>query len=118
MLFYRKRQIYNEERVERIELSSLAWKAKVLPLNYTRNCYNESLVDTWLSCIEKVVNFLFEFRHSSDYPFAKLAFTGTIYSINKGGNSFLSRYKARRYGQVVRQWIANPLSPVRIWVSP
>ena len=24
----------------------------------------------------------------------------------------------RRYGQVVRQWIANPLSPVRIWVSP
>ena len=24
------------KRVERIELSSLAWKAKVLPLNYTR----------------------------------------------------------------------------------
>ena len=24
----------------------------------------------------------------------------------------------RRYGQVVRQWIANPLSPVRTWVSP
>ena len=24
----------------------------------------------------------------------------------------------RRYGQVVRQWIANPLSPVRIWVPP
>ena len=23
-----------------------------------------------------------------------------------------------RYGQVVRQWIANPLSPVRIWVPP
>lgn len=24
----------------------------------------------------------------------------------------------RRYSQVVRPWIANPLSPVRIWVSP
>ena len=23
-----------------------------------------------------------------------------------------------RYGQVVRQWIANPLPPVRIWVPP
>ena len=23
-----------------------------------------------------------------------------------------------RYGQVVRQWIANPLSPVQIWVPP
>lgn len=23
-----------------------------------------------------------------------------------------------RHGQVVRQWIANPRSPVRIWVSP
>ena len=28
------------------------------------------------------------------------------------------RQVIRRYGQVVRQWIANPLSPVRIWVSP
>ena len=26
----------SKKRVERIELSSLAWKAKVLPLNYTR----------------------------------------------------------------------------------
>ena len=24
----------------------------------------------------------------------------------------------RRYGQVVRQWIANPRSPVQIWVPP
>jgi hypothetical protein len=28
--------VFIQERVERIELSSLAWKAKVLPLNYTR----------------------------------------------------------------------------------
>ena len=28
-----------KKRVERIELSSLAWKAKVLPLNYTRECF-------------------------------------------------------------------------------
>ena len=27
-------------------------------------------------------------------------------------------YISKRYGQVVRQWIANPLSPVRIWVPP
>ena len=29
--------VHARERVERIELSLLAWKAKVLPLNYTRD---------------------------------------------------------------------------------
>lgn len=27
-------------------------------------------------------------------------------------------FNKRRYGQVVRQRTANPLSPVQIWVSP
>ena len=31
---------------------------------------------------------------------------------------FESILKFWRYGQVVRQWIANSRSPVRIWVPP
>ena len=31
------------ERVKRIELSSSAWKAEVLPLNYTRIIYREKI---------------------------------------------------------------------------
>ena len=34
------RPTFHLERVKRIELSSSAWKAEVLPLNYTRKVYN------------------------------------------------------------------------------
>ena len=34
----RKLVVYNLERVKGIEPSSSAWKAEVLPLNYTRGC--------------------------------------------------------------------------------
>ena len=52
---------YSLKRVERIELSSLAWKAKVLPLNYTRFEYNQILNET-----PKRVNFKLEQGKISD----------------------------------------------------
>ena len=44
-----------KKRVERIELSSLAWKAKVLPLNYTRLLYNKIINVIPSVCIDYIV---------------------------------------------------------------
>ena len=53
-----------------------------------------------------------------DLPFAKWALNITIKPYLISFKFVNLKLGLRRYGQVVRQWIANPLSPVRIWVSP
>ena len=70
---------WDMERVKRIELSTRAWKALVLPLNYTRICYfiffvsAVALSTIFIICItiHKVNTFLKEDNFS--YPLLKTA---------------------------------------------
>ena len=68
-----------------------------------------SPVQIWiLALLTKNPHYISVCLYKEVYLLLSLYYNEIIYITNK----------YRRYGQVVRQWIANPLSPVRIWVSP